>query len=577
MKTLMRFLAMLAVAAMLAACGGGGGCAGTVDGVDTCATTASTVPATSTGAAAVASFVFTLDKASINTSGTDEALLTVTALDASRNVVVGVPILMSVSSGGYQPLVAITDSTGQIKGKINISGDKSNRTIVATFSNGSGVTGTASVVVAGTTVTVMPTPASATPGQTVTVTARATDSTGVPIANASIQLGGTFGFTQLVTTDSSGNATASLAAPAVDGSYTATASGLGATATQAIVVAAVPTIPAAVGPISSASLQINPTQIAPNSSGGTTNRAALTARFLNASNQAIENVRVRFEIVPPGLGSGEFISTGTTTVYSNGSGDATADYVAGTRSSPTNGVRIRICYGLTDAEIAGGACPTPVEATMTVAGLPLSISLGDNNELQKTNNNLYYAKRFGVSVVDAAGNAVAGAVVSASVDITHYGKGLVFSDFYYIDGGATLLTTPPTIALTYLSGRISNVLDPAAGQRIWCENEDSNRNGFVDAGEDLNGTSAIEPRKADVMIQFVSGNKTAADGTLQLLVQYPQNVATWLAYTVKVTTSVGGTEGTVEKSYVTSFVKGDEINGSFLTPPYGVMNCSSAY
>jgi hypothetical protein len=115
-----------------------------------------------------------------------------------------------------------------------------------------------------------------------------------------------------------------------------------------------------------------------------------------------------------------------------------------------------------------------------------------------------------------------------------------------------------------------------AGSKIWCENEDTNRNGFVDSGEDINGTGAIEPRKADVMLQFVSGNKTGPDGTLQLLVQYPQNVATWLAYTVKVTTSVGGTEGTYEKSFVTGFVDGDEVNGSFLTPPYGVERCTSA-
>ena len=59
-------------------------------------------------------------------------------------------------------------------------------------------------------------------------------------------------------------------------------------------------------------------------------------------------------------------------------------------------------------------------------------------------------------------------------------------------------------------------------------------------------------------------------------VQYPQNVATWLSFTVKVSTSVGGTEGTDQKSYVTGFVKGDETNGgSFLTPPFGTYNCVS--
>ena len=62
---------------------------------------------------------------------------------------------------------------------------------------------------------------------------------------------------------------------------------------------------------------------------------------------------------------------------------------------------------------------------------------------------------------------------------------------------------------------------------------------------------------------------------MQIQVEYPQNVATWLAYTVKVTTNVAGSEGSDSKSYITSFIDGDEKNGSFLTPPYGTQSCVS--
>src|SRR5665648_138858 len=78
--------------------------------------------------------------------------------------------------------------------------------------------------------------------------------------------------------------------------------------------------------------------------------------FLNASNQTIQNVRVCFDIVSPALDIYESISTGTSTVYSDASGVAIADYIAGTRTSPTNGVIIVACYGNTDADIAAGAC-----------------------------------------------------------------------------------------------------------------------------------------------------------------------------------------------------------------------------
>jgi len=48
-----------------------------------------------------------------------------------------------------------------------------------------------------------------------------------------------------------------------------------------------------------------------------------------------------------------------------------------------------------------------------------------------------------------------------------------------------------------------------------------------------------------------------------------------LAYAVKVTTNVAGSEGTVTKLYVTNFVIGDDTNGSFLIPPYGVNGCDT--
>jgi hypothetical protein len=299
-------------------------------------------------------------------------------------------------------------------------------------------------------------------------------------------------------------------------------------------------IPNAAGLISAATLAVTPNTIFPNLSGGTSNRAGIKAVFRDSLDQAIQNVRVRFEIVAPGLGNGEQVSTAAATVYSDASGVAIADYIAGTRTSPTNGVTIRACYGNTDADIASGACGSFKTATLTVAGQPLSITLGDNNELAKGGNNLTYIKLFDVAVADSAGNAVPNAVISASVDITRYGKG------------------------------------PYSAARLWCANEDTNRNGFLDAQEIIDGDhdSVLSPRKADVILSFTGTNTTGANGRSTVQVEYPQNVATWLDYSVRVTTNVAGSEGTAVKSYFTSFVIGDDTNGSFLTPPFGVNSCS---
>jgi len=51
-------------------------------------------------------------------------------------VITNVPIQVSVSSGAYAALSSATDANGQVKGNIGIGGDKSNRTIVATFTDG---------------------------------------------------------------------------------------------------------------------------------------------------------------------------------------------------------------------------------------------------------------------------------------------------------------------------------------------------------------------------------------------------------------------------------------------------------
>jgi hypothetical protein len=308
-------------------------------------------------------------------------------------------------------------------------------------------------------------------------------------------------------------------------------------------------VPDAVGVISAASLSIAPNTIAPNLNGGSTNKAALRAIFQDASNRAIKNIRVRFEIVEPSLGAGEQISTGSATVYTDQNGVATADYIAGTRSSPTNGVVIRACYGLTDGSIANGACVDSRSATMTVANSPLSITLGDNNKLEAGSNALTYIKKFDVAVADAAGNAVANAQISASVDLRSYRKAT----------GITLVND----AIAYTS-------TPSI-----CLNEDTNRNGLLDAGEDVNSNGAIEPRKADVIISYVNGQVTGANGRATIQVEYPQSVAYWIDYAVKVTTNVAGSEGSVEKVYLTEALEADVDNGSFRKPPYGALGCNS--
>ena len=523
MKKLIKYL-VFAFLPVLISCGGGGGS-----------------PGVSVGGTTAADFIYKLDKNTISNSGLDEALLTITALDEKNNPVSAASVTVAVDSGVYTPVEKETNESGIATGKISIGDNKANRTIGVKVSIG-GKSKTFALPVTGSQIAINIVPAAPAPNESVALTVKVTDVNGTGIPGAIVKTGGTLGFTQSLVTDISGNAIANLtSAPSVPGTYTVIGNSSGVTVTRDISVlsAGGGSIPGAVGTISAATLAIVPNTIPPNTSGSTTSRAGIRAVFQNGANQAIKNVRARFEIVPPVLGSGEQISNGSATIYSDANGEAVADYIAGTRSSPTNGVVIRVCYGNTDAEIANGACPNFRVATMTVASQPLSITLGDNNLLEKGQNELTYIKKFDIAVADSAGLAIPNANISASVDILEYGKGL------YV------------------------------GPRIWCINEDSNRNGFVDVGEDVDGDGKLSPRKADIVLSYVGEKFTGANGRATIQIEYPQNVATWLYYAVKVTTSVAGSEGTVEKRYITSFVEGDDKNGSFLTPPYGINGCAT--
>lgn len=538
MKYILKYITPIFVT-LLVACGGGGGSSGTTPG--------GAVDKT------VANFDFVLDKNAITNSGGDEVLVTATALDAKNNPISGVAFKVGLDSGIYTPVSSVTDDSGKVTGKVSTGADKSNRTIKLTMTMGDKTKATV-LPVTGSKITLSTVPAAPVPGASVVLAVKVVDVNGAGIGSVPVALSGSLGFKGTVVTDNTGNASASLAAaPSLAGVYVVEASGSGVIAQRDVqVISTAGGVPDAVGVVAAASLAITPNTIAPNTAGSTASRATLRALFQDASNKAIKNVRVRFEILPPDLGAGEQISTGSAVVYTDQNGVASADYISGTRASPTNGVIIRACYASTDSEISGVLCPNFRTATMTVANAPLSITLGDNNKLEVGNGGLTYIKKFDVAVADAAGNAIPNAQISASVDLGRYRKA---------DG---LVVDSVTGSIGYSNGPII------------CTNEDVNRNGLLDAGEDVNGNGSLEPRKADVIVSYVGGQVTGSNGRTTIQVEYPQSVAYWVEYTVKVTTSVAGSEGLVEKSYLAQALEDDVTNGSFLRPAYGRGACNIA-
>lgn len=570
----MRYLAAVAAVGLVAACGGGG------------SSTGSNAGGGSTTPVVAANFYVYSDKTTINNTGADVATLKVVTVDARNNVVPGATVVVSTDNNSvFTPTSgAVTDDAGTYAGTVGSGGDKSDRDITVSVTV-NGVQKQTAIRVSGSKLTLQASPTNPLPGQAVVLTATLVDSAGNPIGGSSISLAGTVPALQgrALTTSSSGVATTSFNAPTSTGIYTLSASGSGVAASdyQLQVFATAGAVPVATIPAGATpSLAASPNVLSVNSVGSTANKADLRFLFLDGSNNPVPNVRVRFDDVTSGLPRvGASLSSGDQTSYTDASGIVTTQYIPGQNSSPTNGVSIRACYSAVDF-LSVTDCPSSVAVSLTVAGQALAVSVGNDNLLEKGSGT--YIKTFTVTVADSAGRAVSGAPVDISVDLTHYGKGAFSSG--YKDAAGSFISPVSAIPLSLLDSYPSESTNPAARvERVWCANEDINRNGNVDAGEnrngslDSNGQPTLEPRKSDLLISYADPavRTTNASGILLIKVEYSQRMATWLSYRIRATANVSGSQGLAERLFVTTFVEGDETNGSFLTPPYGSSSCIS--
>lgn len=586
MNRYFKALGTLFLAGVLAACGGGGGSAGGT-------TDPGTDPGTGDPTARVADFAVFTDTTTISNNGADNAQLTVVAVDANRNVVSGATVTVNTDANSvFIPSGSVTDANGTLTGTIGIGGDKTDRDLTVSVTV-NGITKRVAVRVSGSKLTLAAAPSAPTPGQNVQLTATLQDAGGSPIAGQVITLGGNVTGLQsrTVTTNAAGQGTISFNAPATPGGYTITASGSG---TQSLdlnltVFNSTNAVPAAIIPAGvNPSLSANPNVLSVNAPGSTANKTVLRFLMLDGSNRPVPNVRVRFVDLTTGLPAvGASIASGNNTLYTDASGSVSTQYISGQNSSPTNGVTVVACFKATDFVASdfnsAGDCPglQSVDANLTVAGQALAISIGDDNLLQADRGT--YIKRFAVSVADSAGRAIANAPVDLSVDLTHYAKGK-FTTTFEVSG----IPRDPTAA-----SPADMSINPGTGL-VWCPNEDANRNGNVDPtsvfvaggapqsrGEnynnsfDTNNQPTLEPRKSDLLISFDDPTVTTTDanGIVIIKVQYSQRFGTWLAYRVRVTANVAGSQGLAERLFITDVLQGDVANGSFNTPPYGTRSC----
>jgi hypothetical protein len=561
----LRAAALAGVVALLVACGGDYDCTSppAFDGeqVGECNSDPS-------GAPRAADLSLALSATSLANNGADQITATVTAVDGNRNALPEIPVTLSVNSSAVATVSgSATDDKGVVTATIGIGADRANRSVTVTATSGS-LSRTATFQVVGASLTATPLPAVIAPGATGQVDFRLVDVNSNPMKDETIVVNGVNGVEVEGTTDSNGSYTYAYTAPAAGGSLDIRATAGGASVTQAVLVqSGTGTIPPASVAVQSASLAASPSVVSVNT-GTTSNRSELRALFLGAGNAAVKNVRVRFDLAGDLSFVGGSLTSGTNVVYSDANGVATTAYVAGSRSSPADGLTLRACWSVND--FPAGTCPADVPGvsgstttTVVVVDQALSVSIGTDALIEVSGQS--YVKRYVVQVVDSSGLAKAGVQISPSIDLLQYFKGA-----WEVVGTQWVQRVP---------------LDPSGtGQDPTgngsCDNEDLNRNGVLQvfsngATEDANNTGFLEPRKADVAISFDGPSSTNTDGQVVLKITYPQSIASWIKFNIQVAAGgVAGTEGRTNYTGVLP-VLADAVSDAKKAPafaigPYGV-------
>ncbi len=509
MIELKRLLVVLLTLAM-AACGGGGGDAGTPG-----------LGGGGTGNPVAAGITLTLSSASVDNSGSKTITAVATAVDANRNAIAGIPVQFSISDPRSSAFVAASGTStgegGQVTGTVSIGPDHTNRQITVRAISGTLEAQPAVISVTGTKFT----QASAVPsvvaaGAAGTVQYTLADVNGNPMAGVPITITGTgvSSSESNATTDQNGGYTFNYTAPNTPGtSLTIEAKAGGA---ESSVTVTVPggntTVPAARQPVST-TLNLSANVVAVNT-GSTSNQVSINAIFRDGSNAPIKDVRVLFGAVGDnGTGS---VGAGGNAVLSDASGAASTTYKPGAISSPTNGVTIQACWKIADfaprETVANCPAANLMTTPLTIVSNPVSISIGTDNTITEGPTGLTFIKRYVVLVVDSAGNPKSDVQLTPSVDLGGFGKG-----FWRLGvcGTSDCWVQEP---------------------KDQCPNEDLNRNGVIDTGEDLNGNAQLDPRKSDVSINLTNGvTKTDASGVAVLQLEYPKNLAGWVQFKITVT------------------------------------------
>ncbi|AKU22816.1 hypothetical protein ACZ75_16425 [Massilia sp. NR 4-1] len=459
----------------------------------------------------------------VNVGGSSD--VTVKLVDSAGNALIGKPVSFSssinqivVKDGG----AAVTNSAGQLILSYTASTAGGDTIVVRAL----GETATAPIVVSASVLTV-----TVLSGQTIVINAchpvAVHSDTGSAVtlntsrgnfysnAGCSVALNGALAL-------SSGDGVAYLSATSPgQATLTATNTASGATAQSTV------EFVAPLSGVDTINVQADPAVVAANAPGSSSQQVALRAvvRDGSVSNNLVKGAQVAFSILADPSG-GQLTQPSVVTTGSDGA--ATVSYVAGTSTTAVDGVQIM-------ARLIGGSNASAI-ARLTVGRRSLFISAGTGNTVQ-TPDAATYRMDYSVFVSDAAGAAVPGVNLTASIKPRFYYKG--FLAFQGSDG--------PWAPSLY----------------VQCANEDSDGSGIYSVAKDLNGNGRLDP---GIPLTITANAVSDARGQATISLSYPRDRVYWVDADMTIRGQVAGTEARYV-GYVSLIGLATDYNNKDLIPP----------
>ena len=244
--------------------------------------------------------------------------------------------------------------------------------------------------------------------------------------------------------------------------------------------------------------------VIPASIGDAKNSVTLIAEVTNAKNQVVSGAPVLFSIVSP-TGGGEYVSPAI--AFTDASGIATSVFTSGSLVAGADGVVVK-------AELINIDASDTV--SIRISGQALSLAIGRSTEVLTDYEETMYQLPMTVLVTDANGSPVQQTQVSLNLWPSDYRTGF----------------WQPT------QNNNEECIPIVEGSR---PNEDVNKNGINDEGEDINLDGQLTPASSAAG-QVPATLTTDENGVASFYIIYPKTSACWIVDELSASTVVSGTE-----------------------------------